>query len=260
MIEVIWNTIQESVISILMMLKKNFRHIMRLMFLAFTILFIYIAKSKTEIISSIISFYLVTEFLKHVSRVAEKNKNKLPVSKIRYTKIDEEGNIFIEKHNWPMAVCYLYYVEEFIKQNIKFIFILFCFMLTFSNTVYAKEDVLKNISEDDKILLQQIALAEAENEGIGGMTFVMQTILNRVESEKFPNTIYEVITEKGQFDGYEKSKNKKPTDNSIKALKLLNVLQNRGQLYFENNNGNISTWHNINLTKCFEHLNHTFYY
>lgn len=260
MIEIIWNMIQEFIISVLMMFKKNFRHIMSLMFLVFIILFICIAKSKTEIISLIISFYLVTEFLKHVSRVAEKNKNKLPVSKIRYTKIDEEGNIFIEKHNWPMAVCYLYYVEEFIKQNIKFIFILFCFMLTFSNTVYAKEDVLKNISEDDKILLQQIALAEAENEGIGGMTFVMQTVLNRVESENFPDTIYEVITQKGQFDGYEKSINKEVTENSSKALSLLNVLQNRGQLYFENNNGKSNTWHNKNLTKCFEHLNHTFYF
>ena len=51
-------------------------------------------------------------------------------------------------------------------------------------------------------MLLKIAQAEAGNQSIDGMALVMQTVLNRVESEDYPDTIYEVIAQKGQFQSY----------------------------------------------------------
>lgn len=118
-----------------------------------------------------------------------------------------------------------------------------------------------SLTEEEQILLQQIALAEARDQGIGGMTFVMQTILNRVESEEFPDTVSEVVFEEGQFatvndDLYKKYE---VTENSQKALRLLDVLRNRGQLYFEAPVDKTDTWHARNLTYVFEYGDHIFY-
>ena len=51
----------------------------------------------------------------------------------------------------------------------------------------------------DKGYLMLIAQAEAEGEGIEGKAAVMRVVLNRVASEKFPNTVGEVLFQKGQF-------------------------------------------------------------
>lgn len=55
------------------------------------------------------------------------------------------------------------------------------------------------ISEEDKILFQQVVSAEARGESFEAQYSVACVILNRVESDKFPNTVREVITQKGQF-------------------------------------------------------------
>ena len=44
-------------------------------------------------------------------------------------------------------------------------------------------------SKEDTEALQRIAMAEAGNQGPDGMWMVMSVVLNRVESEDFPNTI-----------------------------------------------------------------------
>ena len=54
-------------------------------------------------------------------------------------------------------------------------------------------------SEEDIELLALVMLAEAEGEDEYGRRLVVSTILNRVDSEKFPNTIYEVVYQEGQF-------------------------------------------------------------
>lgn len=117
------------------------------------------------------------------------------------------------------------------------------------------------LSEDERILIQQVAIAEANNQGVGGMAFVMQTILNRIENPDFPNTLYDVIYQKGQFDVADKNlEDIKTTNNSQTALEYAYILQNRGQLYFENNHGRSDTWHRNNLNYAFSHLDHDFYY
>ena len=114
-------------------------------------------------------------------------------------------------------------------------------------------------TEQESLVLQKIAIAEAQSEGIGGMAFVMQTVLNRVESPNFPDTIYDVISEPGQFTTFSNGmyENAQPTENSKKALELLNLIQNRGQLYFEVTSND--SWQSNNLTYIFTYCNHTFY-
>lgn len=48
-------------------------------------------------------------------------------------------------------------------------------------------------TEDDKYLLTKIAMAEAEGQNIQTKTLVIMSVLNRVESKDFPDSISEVI-------------------------------------------------------------------
>lgn len=118
-------------------------------------------------------------------------------------------------------------------------------------------DTKYEFSESEILELQQIALAEAEVQGIGGMAFVMQVVINRVNDERFPNTIHDVINQPGQFSTVDIYQSKTPTDNSYKALELLDILNNQGALYFEMNSG--SSWQSNNLTYLFSYDNHNFY-
>lgn len=54
-------------------------------------------------------------------------------------------------------------------------------------------------SEKDIYLLALITMAEAEGESEKGKRLVIDTVLNRVDSNDFPNTIYEVVYQPNQF-------------------------------------------------------------
>ena len=56
-----------------------------------------------------------------------------------------------------------------------------------------------SMSEEDKKLLALVTMAEAEGECEKGQRLVIDTILNRVDSKRFPNTVREVIYQKNQF-------------------------------------------------------------
>lgn len=53
--------------------------------------------------------------------------------------------------------------------------------------------------EEDIELIALVTMAEAEGECEEGKRLVIDTILNRVDSEHFPNTVYEVIYQPSQF-------------------------------------------------------------
>lgn len=55
------------------------------------------------------------------------------------------------------------------------------------------------ISEADKALMVQIVHAEAGNQDLLGRRLVADVVLNRVDNEAFPDTVYEVIYQPGQF-------------------------------------------------------------
>lgn len=57
-----------------------------------------------------------------------------------------------------------------------------------------------DISESDIELLCKITMAEAGGEGELGIRLVIDTVLNRVDSEYFPNTISGVVYQTNQFE------------------------------------------------------------
>ena len=93
------------------------------------------------------------------------------------------------------------------------------------------------VSREDIILMARIIHGEARGEGFKGMVAVGAVILNRVASNKFPNTIREVIMQKGQFcsrvDGQAMYY---PSQKSVEAAKaaLLGYDPSHGSLFFYN--------------------------
>ena len=69
---------------------------------------------------------------------------------------------------------------------------------------YANQRILKieEIDYEDAQRLMKIAQAEAGNQGIAGMSYVMRVVLNRVNDDDFPNTVKEVIEQPHQFESY----------------------------------------------------------
>lgn len=56
-----------------------------------------------------------------------------------------------------------------------------------------------SITEEDIRLIALLTMAEAEGECELGKRLVIDTVLNRVDSSKFPNTVYGVVYQSGQF-------------------------------------------------------------
>ena len=56
----------------------------------------------------------------------------------------------------------------------------------------------------DTTLLSRIVYAEAGNQGYWGKRYVAAVVINRVNSNRFPNTVSEVISQPGQFEAYSK--------------------------------------------------------
>lgn len=73
---------------------------------------------------------------------------------------------------------------------------------------------------EDTYLLAQIINAEARNQPYDGMVAVGNVIMNRIVSPKFPDTVRDVVYQKGQFspvnDG---SINNAPSESAIQAAK-----------------------------------------
>lgn len=58
------------------------------------------------------------------------------------------------------------------------------------------------LSYEEAQCLMKIAYSEAGNQGIKGQQLIMDVVYNRVLGEDFPDTIFEVITQDGQFESY----------------------------------------------------------
>ena len=94
-----------------------------------------------------------------------------------------------------------------------------------------------SVSLDEFDALCSIVHCEAESEDLHGKILIADVILNRVDSEQYPNNIKEVIEQKGQFDpvtsrAYYKAV---PARESIEAvLQALNGADySEGALYFQ---------------------------
>ena len=62
-----------------------------------------------------------------------------------------------------------------------------------------EEEIIYSMSEEDIQLIALVTMAEAEGEPEEGKRLVIDTILNRVDSPCFPNSVYDVIYQPSQF-------------------------------------------------------------
>jgi spore germination cell wall hydrolase CwlJ-like protein len=137
-----------------------------------------------------------------------------------------------------------------------------------SVTHYPEFTYSKDWDVDDIYYLAKIAECEAGNQNIQTKTLVIMTVLNRVESDKFPETIYEVIT---QNDGniYQFSPCipggswyvTEPSKDSYEAVYV--VLESKydysgGALYFESCE-ETENWHSKNLEFLYQSEDIRFY-
>lgn len=74
--------------------------------------------------------------------------------------------------------------------------------------------IVTPITKDDIYLIGQVATAEAGNQCILGQRYVIDTILNRVDSDRFPDTVYKVVNAPNQ---YTKAR-PEPSDDMIKIV------------------------------------------
>lgn len=117
-------------------------------------------------------------------------------------------------------------------------------------------------SGEDEYLLVKIAMAEAEGEDVDGKALVILTVLNRVGSNEFPDTIYDVIYQPDQFSpvGSGRFDAVEPSDECYQALDMVidGWDESQGALYFESCS-EADNWHSRNLEHLFTHGRHRFY-
>lgn len=132
------------------------------------------------------------------------------------------------------------------------------------------EEVVKVVDEtqsspfsgEDEYLLVKIAMAEAEGEDVNGKALVILTVLNRVNSNEFPDTIHDVIYQPDQFSpvGSGRFDAVEPSDECYQALNMVidGWDESQGALYFESCS-EADNWHSRNLEHLFTHGRHRFY-
>jgi spore germination cell wall hydrolase CwlJ-like protein len=76
----------------------------------------------------------------------------------------------------------------------------------------------------DIVLLSSIINSEANPKDKKDMYLIGSTVLNRLDSEEYPNTISEVISESGQYDGYMTARFNRTPQSDYVAIDLLGGL------------------------------------
>lgn len=109
----------------------------------------------------------------------------------------------------------------------------------------------KDWSEEESYLLAKIAMAEAEGCSTQIKTLIIMCVLNRVESDEFPDTIEEVIFQKNQFSPISNGRwdRVEPNEDCYEAVRIVMEAEHdysEGAMYFENC-ANEDNWHSRNL-------------
>ena len=118
-------------------------------------------------------------------------------------------------------------------------------------------------NDDELDILYRIAWAEARGEDDKGIILVVNVIMNRVNSPKFPNTIRDVIFQPRQFTPITNGAFDRATpDQCIKDAvhrALHGEDHSRGALFFRTIRGAEGSWHETALTALFDYGAHRFY-
>lgn len=108
--------------------------------------------------------------------------------------------------------------------------------------------------------LMRIASAEAQDQGVTGKFLVMQVVWNRVQSPHYPDTVWDVISQPGQFEPITNGSyyTVKITPEAHEALALFesNLQSNEEIIAFESvGNDSLTRYFDTSFT----YLGHTFY-
>ena len=82
-------------------------------------------------------------------------------------------------------------------------------------------EIIKGLTEDEKYLIYQITYLEAGNQSLEGQRAVIEVILNRLLSEQYPDTIYDVLSQPGQFATWKNRNLKSHNEEQVAALQLV---------------------------------------
>ena len=125
-----------------------------------------------------------------------------------------------------------------------------------------KPEKAYSFTENDRYLLAKIARAEMGTEDIEAKALAILVVLNRVKSDKFPDTVKEVLYQKNQFSpiGNGSFDRLEPDEDCYRALELVEDGwdESKGATFFEACTIG-SAWHENNLKKLFKHGVTTFY-
>lgn len=131
-----------------------------------------------------------------------------------------------------------------------------------SETIPEPSEPVIELTEKEKRMLLKLGMAERGNEECTEcIALVMRTVLNRLESGRFGNSIRSVIFATGQFtpvmDGsYDSAE---PNQLCYEALEMViyGWDESQGALFYEWCEG--ESWHSENLHLLFQHCNFRFY-
>ena len=119
--------------------------------------------------------------------------------------------------------------------------LLICLILTIKVHAAIPTDVVQaiqnneitNLTEEEIDMLACLVAAEAGNQSFFGKQLVVDVVLNRIRSDKFPNTVKDVIYSPGQFACSNYFMNKKPSQEDYDAVYTeIEYRQNREVIYF----------------------------
>lgn len=111
---------------------------------------------------------------------------------------------------------------------IKRILLTIALTLIFTTPAYASP-----LSPEDATLIVKTVWLEAGNQPIEGKRLVAAVILNRVESEQFPNTVEGVLSAPGQFATYHALSKSHPTIEDAIAVQMeINQRSNTDVMFF----------------------------
>lgn len=116
-------------------------------------------------------------------------------------------------------------------------------------------------SDNEESLLLRIGMCEAGGESVECVANVMCTVLNRVEDDYFPDSIYDVLYQRGQFTPVSSGwiDTVQPSEKCYEALEMIKSGwdESQGALYFESCDGD--SWHSRNLEYLYNYGNMRFY-
>lgn len=118
-------------------------------------------------------------------------------------------------------------------------------------------------TDDERLMLAKMTMAEAEGECLEGKCLVVRVILNRLESDIFPGSIEEIISQKNQFSSFTNGRYDKAEPSEEVWLAVTMVCdegwdESEGALFFDSTSIT-GTWSSKHRPYLFTVGHHNFY-